>query len=138
MSAQAVVEHMPQQQESRALTPLDMLNQAVERGAGLDVLEKLMTLQERWESNNARKAFERYRARGGIYNPFAATQSAGSYMTAAFDTLNLTDWSRLYGDLLFSPFDSGSQFYQVTAARAPVATDPPSARSDVTVSRRRT
>jgi Tfp pilus assembly protein PilF len=70
---------------------------------------------------NARKAFERYRARGGIYNPFAATQSAGSYMTAAFDTLNLTDWSRLYGDLLFSPFDSGSQFYQVTAARAPVA-----------------
>lgn len=70
---------------------------------------------------NARKAFERYRARGGIYNPFAATQSAGSYMTAAFDTLGLTDWSRLYGDLLFSPFDSGSQFYQVTAARAPVA-----------------
>lgn len=70
---------------------------------------------------NARKAFERYRARGGIYNPFAATQSAGSYMTAAFDTLNLTDWSRLYGDLLFSPFDAGSQFYQVTAARAPVA-----------------
>lgn len=70
---------------------------------------------------NARKAFERYRARGGIYNPFASTQSAGSYMTAAFDTLNLTDWSRLYGDLLFSPFDSGSQFYQVTASRAPVA-----------------
>ena len=70
---------------------------------------------------NARKAFDRYRARGGIYNPFAATQSAGSYMTAAFDTLNLTDWSRLYGDLLFSPFDSGSQFYQVTASRAPVA-----------------
>lgn len=70
---------------------------------------------------NARKAFERYRARGGIYNPFAATQSAGSYMTAAFDTLNLTDWSRLYGDLLFSPFDAGSQFYQVTASRAPVA-----------------
>jgi len=70
---------------------------------------------------NARKAFERYRARGGIYNPFAATQSAGSYMTAAFDTLGLTDWSRLYGDLLFSPFDAGSQFYQVTASRAPVA-----------------
>ncbi|MEZ5830556.1 MAG: FecR domain-containing protein [Dongiaceae bacterium] len=70
---------------------------------------------------NARKAFERYRARGGIYNPFAATQSAGSYMTAAFDTLHLTDWSRLYGDLLFSPFDAGSQFYQATAARAPVA-----------------
>jgi Tfp pilus assembly protein PilF len=70
---------------------------------------------------NARKAFERYRARGGIYNPFAATQSAGSYMTSAFDTLGLTDWSRLYGDLLFSPFDAGSQFYQVTASRAPVA-----------------
>lgn len=45
-------------QQSTALTPMDMLNQAVERGANIDVLEKLMALQERWESNQARKAFD--------------------------------------------------------------------------------
>jgi hypothetical protein len=41
-----------------ALTPMDMLNHAVERGAGLDVVSKLMDLQERWEKNQARKAFD--------------------------------------------------------------------------------
>lgn len=41
-----------------ALTPMDMLNQAVERGANIDVLEKLMGLQERWEKNQGRKAFD--------------------------------------------------------------------------------
>lgn len=40
-----------------ALTPMDMLNHAVERGAGLDVVSKLMDLQERWEKNQAAKEF---------------------------------------------------------------------------------
>jgi len=35
-----------------------MLARAIESGAGIDVLEKLMALQERWEANNARKAFD--------------------------------------------------------------------------------
>jgi len=37
---------------------MDMLNQAVSQGANIDVLEKLMSLQERWEANQARKAFD--------------------------------------------------------------------------------
>lgn len=40
------------------LTPMDMLNRAVANGADIDILEKLMGLQERWEANQARKAFE--------------------------------------------------------------------------------
>lgn len=40
-----------------SLTPMDMLRIAVERNANLDQLEKLMALQERWEANEARKAF---------------------------------------------------------------------------------
>jgi hypothetical protein len=48
------IEHGP----SVALTPMDMLNQAVERGANIDVLTKLMDLQERWEKNQARKEFD--------------------------------------------------------------------------------
>lgn len=41
-----------------AMTPMDMLNVAVERGANIETLEKLMALQERWEGNQARKAFD--------------------------------------------------------------------------------
>lgn len=41
-----------------AMTPMDMLNKAVAQGANIDVLEKLMNLQERWEANQARKAFD--------------------------------------------------------------------------------
>ena len=41
-----------------AMTPMDMLNRAVSQGANIDVLEKLMGLQERWEAGQARKAFD--------------------------------------------------------------------------------
>lgn len=43
---------------SRELTPVDMLHQAVSQGANIDVLSKLMDLSERWEKNQARKAFD--------------------------------------------------------------------------------
>lgn len=48
----------PERKPSTALTPLDMLNSAVERGADLPMLEKLMGLHERWEAGQARKAFD--------------------------------------------------------------------------------
>jgi len=38
-------------------TPADLVRMAVEQGADLDRLERLMGLQERWEANEARKAF---------------------------------------------------------------------------------
>lgn len=38
-------------------TPMDMLAAAVSQGADMEKLQKLMDLQERWEANNARKAF---------------------------------------------------------------------------------
>lgn len=47
-------------QEPRAvapITPMQMLQIAVEKGADLDQLQKLMDLQDRWEQNEARKAF---------------------------------------------------------------------------------
>lgn len=39
-------------------TPMAMLDRAVQSGASIEVLTKLMDLQERWEKNQARKAFE--------------------------------------------------------------------------------
>lgn len=50
------------QDEPKALatvTPMDMLNRAVQSGASLEMVEKLMTLQERWDSSQARKAFDK-------------------------------------------------------------------------------
>jgi hypothetical protein len=41
-----------------AVTPMEMLGRAVQSGASLDMIEKLMGLQERWEANQARKAFD--------------------------------------------------------------------------------
>jgi len=40
-----------------AMTPMAMLATAVANGAGLEMIERLMTLQERWQSNQARLAF---------------------------------------------------------------------------------
>jgi hypothetical protein len=58
MNKQAVstIEHEPA--ALAPVTPMDMLNRAISSGASLDMVEKLMTLQERWESGQARKAFD--------------------------------------------------------------------------------
>lgn len=39
------------------VTPMQMLQVAMERGADLDRLQQLMDLQQRWEANEARKAY---------------------------------------------------------------------------------
>ncbi len=39
------------------VTPMQMLQIAVQQGADLDKLQKLMDLQERWEKNEAKKAY---------------------------------------------------------------------------------
>lgn len=41
-----------------AVTPMEMLDRALSSGAAPETLEKLMALQERWEANQARKAFD--------------------------------------------------------------------------------
>jgi len=39
------------------ITPMHMLQMAVDKGADLDQMQKLMDLQERWEANESRKAY---------------------------------------------------------------------------------
>lgn len=52
----AVVKVEPQD-ASHEVTPMALVQMAVAQGADIDKLEKLMALQERWEANQARKAF---------------------------------------------------------------------------------
>lgn len=47
----------PQAAQVVAATPMDMLQQAVASGASVELMERLLTMQERWEANAARKAF---------------------------------------------------------------------------------
>lgn len=55
-----IIEMEPQGPRAVAVantTPSDLLRMAVEQGADMDRLERLMALQERYESNEARKAY---------------------------------------------------------------------------------
>lgn len=53
---EAVVVH-DQPQTAVAVTPMAMLQLAVEKGASVEQLERLMALQERYEANEAKKEF---------------------------------------------------------------------------------
>ena len=53
-NAPAIVHQMP---TVPALTPADMLRYAIDKGADMAQLEKLMDMKERWDANEARKAF---------------------------------------------------------------------------------
>jgi len=52
------VQVIPVERENTALTPMDMIDRAVQSGASVEALERLMALQERWEANQGRKAFD--------------------------------------------------------------------------------
>ncbi|MNX94245.1 ERF superfamily protein [compost metagenome] len=56
MEQQTLVE-TPRNAIAPSATPADLLRIAVENGADLDRLERLMALQERWDANEARKSY---------------------------------------------------------------------------------
>lgn len=58
MSAVAKQEVVPMAQPNNALTPMDLIDRATANGATPETLEKLLALQERFEANQARKAFD--------------------------------------------------------------------------------
>lgn len=58
MTEAALTIHSEQPTRAVAMTPVDMLSLAVERGASIETLEKLMGLRERFEASQARKAFD--------------------------------------------------------------------------------
>jgi hypothetical protein len=62
MTAQKQLEVIEQGQSvstlPQAVTPMQMVFQAVTNGSSVEVVEKLMGLQERWQANQARMAFD--------------------------------------------------------------------------------
>lgn len=49
---------VPMIDQTPAATPMTMLDKAITSGASMEMVEKLLALQERWEANQARKAFD--------------------------------------------------------------------------------
>lgn len=58
MTAIAKVAEPTPVNEVVVITPMTMIDRAVQQGASIEVLEKLMNLQERHDANMARKAFD--------------------------------------------------------------------------------
>lgn len=56
--AQAVTVHQPQAVTAAAPNPMTVVERAIEKGITGQDLKELMDLQERWEANQARKAFD--------------------------------------------------------------------------------
>lgn len=50
--------HPVKSQQVAQVNPMQLVSLAVEQGADIDKLSKLMDLQERWEANQAKKAFD--------------------------------------------------------------------------------
>ena len=80
---------------------------------------------------SAREAVRRFRARGGYYAPLAANRQAGSYLADAFRLLELNEWGRYYGDVVFDPFSAVGYFDEAIAERPdPFLGRPPLAGPD--------
>lgn len=82
MVKQKVVEGLAIRQDS----PADMIKAAVTGGADLDKLEKLLALQERWETNEARKAYHQAMANFKANAPKIDKDRKVSFNTSAGKT----------------------------------------------------
>jgi hypothetical protein len=87
----------PQQQ--LAITPMQMLQMAVEQNADLDKMQQLIALQERWEANEARKAYMRSMTAFKVNPPeilkskhvkFKTTKGVTEYDHAELDQISRT------------------------------------------------
>jgi len=79
-----------------AVTPMDMIDKALASGASPEALEKLLALQERWEANQAKRAFDTAMAEAKAELPRVIknkradfeSKSTGKNTSYAYETLD--------------------------------------------------
>lgn len=74
-----------------AINPMQMVQMAVEQGADIEKLEKLMALQERWEANEARKAYFSAMASFKANAPELVKNAHVEYGTTKYDHATLDE-----------------------------------------------
>jgi hypothetical protein len=72
-------------------TPAMLIENAIAKGANLDQLEKLLTLQERWETNEARKAYHDAMAKFKANPPIIDKDKTVSYGTTKYNHASLAN-----------------------------------------------
>lgn len=89
-------------QTAPAITPMQMLQIAVEQNADIDKLAKLMDLQERWEANQARKAYVEALNAFKVNPPTIRKDKSASFGQgkAAYDYATLAQVSAVIGAAL--------------------------------------
>lgn len=73
-------------QDAGALTPMAVLQRAVTSNASVEVIERLMGLQERWEKNQARKAFDEAMAKAKVEIPVITKNKKVDFESRRTDT----------------------------------------------------
>jgi hypothetical protein len=82
---------LPTIEPARAVTPMDLMDKAVQHGMGADELEKLLALQERYEASQAKKAFSAALAGFQAAVPtIQKNKQADRYTYASFDEIMRT------------------------------------------------
>lgn len=72
--------------------PIDLVSQALSSGANLETMERLLALQERWEANQARKAFnEAVTSAKGEIGPIFKRQTATGGARFQYESLDDVD-----------------------------------------------
>jgi hypothetical protein len=75
--AELIAAEEPALSAATAVTPMQLLSQALASGQSAEVLSKFMDLQERWEKNQARKAFDEAVAAAKAAIPVILTNRVG-------------------------------------------------------------
>lgn len=84
---------------STAITPMNLLNQAVASG-NIELAEKLMSLHERWERNEARKAFDTAMSRAKAEIPVIFKNRQVNYGNTTYSHEDLAEISRTIDPIL--------------------------------------
>jgi hypothetical protein len=98
MNAVTKIEHMPV--ANQPVTPMQMLQIAIEKGADMAQLEKLMDLNERWEAAQAKKAYQLAMQEFKKDPPHIVKNKQVAYSSTKFKHAELDQVSELIGAAL--------------------------------------
>jgi hypothetical protein len=73
------------------IDPMNLIAKALQDGASIEMIEKLMGLQERWEANQARKAFEKAMAAASTEMPALVKNRAVKFGTTSYKHEDLAE-----------------------------------------------
>ena len=102
-NSKAMVEKKPQSistASSSSQSPAEMIRQAISGGADLEKLEKLLSLQERWEANEGKKAFHRAMAAFKLDPPNIEKDRKVAYLNVKYNHASLANVTQKINEAL--------------------------------------